>query len=118
VRGVPDQLGAEGLWPTWRYWAGVLLALPALVTAAACGLLLTRSQIPDPAFVAVGTIGLAAAIALILRERHVRTMTGGQKVTWTIIGLVLAFAVWFVAIAVLLAAWTAIECPNSGCFGP
>lgn len=118
MRGVPDQPGAESLWPTWRYWAGVLLVLPALVTVAACGLVLTRSQIPHPAFVAAGTLGLGTAIALILRERHVRTMTGGQKVTWTVIGLVLAFAVWFVAIGVLLAVWTAVERPDVSWFGP
>jgi hypothetical protein len=34
MRGVPDQLGAEGLWPTWRYWAGVLVGLPALLVPA------------------------------------------------------------------------------------
>lgn len=92
MRGAPDQAGAEGLWPTWRYWAGALVALPALLVPAVT-VWASDSRMPESVRVVPMLVVLCVATLGIVRERRVRTMSGGQRATWAFIGLVLAFTV-------------------------
>jgi hypothetical protein len=109
VRPEPEPPRSEAAWPTWRYWAGVLVALPALLVPAVY-VWTADSRVPQSARVVPTLVVVSVAIAVIVRERHVRTMAGGQRATWAFIGLVLAFTVCAALAGVLLLLFLGFGC--------
>ncbi len=76
--------------PTWRYWIGVLLLLPAALAAPAAVIFLGSGEAGWAWVAAFVVAGLG--VAGFLQERRVRIMSAGRRAAWVALGLVVGAA--------------------------
>ncbi len=94
--------------PSWRYWTGALLLLPAALAVPAGLIVLGSVDVLVPWVAAILVVGLGAAG--FLHERRIRIMSAGRRAAWVAIGLVLgAAAAYPFAIAAFIG-WLLVAC--------
>ncbi len=94
--------------PSWRFWTGALLLLPAALAVPAGFIGLGSGGTPWAWVAVLSVVGLG--VAGFLHERRIRIMSAGRRAVWVALGLFLGLAAAYPFAIAAFVGWLIVAC--------